>query len=472
MNSDAPGICTALAVLLVTHTLIVGQAFAADARVITYEEAVGIGLERNSDLRQAEIAAEVGSVAVAQARGRFLPDLSLSTRGGTNFGRNFDESEGRVIETSTRTASVGVSTSLPLFEGFANVAGLREAKLNEAAGRMDLARTRETVVFTVASNFLNLVQQQEELRVRRESLSAESALEQQISSYVEAGARTIADLYQQQASVASARLAVVEAERAVQLAEVDLMQTLQLDPAGTYQFEPVPYDAVAAAGEVPGLDAMLAQAYAQRADLRAEEQRAAATEQGIRIAKSSRWPSVSLSTGYGTNYTSSSDFDVLDQFDQRRGGSVTLGVAVPLFDRGSTRAAVRRAELESDSARIALESRRHEVGLEVRRAYQDLRAAREQLSSAHAQLKAADLALQAATDRYHAGAATLVELTQARVSQVQAASALVSARSNLLFQRTLVDYFTGALEPTTPSPAPAAEGAAWQEMEQASGRGS
>jgi len=428
-------------------------ALAADARVITYEEAVRIGLERNSDLRQAEIAAQVGSVAVEQARARFLPDLSLSTRGGKSFGRNFDESEGRVIETSTDTASVGVSSSLPLFEGFANVAGLREARLNEQAGQMDLTRTRETVVFTVASNFLSLVQQQEELRVRRESLAAQAELERQISSYVDAGARTIADLYQQQASVAAARLAVVEAERAVQLAEVDLIQTLQLDPAGTYQFEPAPYDEVAAAGAVPGLEAMLHTAYARRADLRAEEQRTAATAEGIRIARSTRWPSVSLSTGYSTSYTSASGFDVLDQFDQRRGGSVSLGVSLPIFNRGSTRAAVRRAELEADSAQIALETARQAVGLEVRRAYQDLRAAREQLTSADAQLKAADLALQAAQDRYHAGAATLVELTQARASQVQAASALVSARSNLLFQRTLVDYFTGALDPAGSSSA-------------------
>jgi outer membrane protein len=86
------------------------------------------------------------------------------------------------------------------------------------------------------------------------------------------------------------------------------------------------------------------------------------------------------------------------------------------------------------------------VGLDVRRAYLDFNAAREQLSAADSQVKAAELALQAAQDRYEAGAATLVELTQARASQVEAASALVTAKSNLVFQRTLVDYFTGELQ--------------------------
>jgi len=440
----------ALATVLVPFALVMFSmqaALAADSRVITFDDAMRIALERNGTLRQAQIAAEASSVAVDQARAQFLPDLSLSSRGGKSHGRTFNEAEGRVIDTSTDTVSLNASSSVTLFDGFANTSELRQARRNEQATTLDLSRTRETVVFTVASNFLALVQQQEQLRVRRESLAAESALERQIAHFVDAGARTIADLYQQQAAVASARLAVVEAERAAQLAEVDLMETLQLDPAGTYQFEPPPADAAAASQDGVLLQAMLANAYAKRTDLQAEENRLEAADQAVKAARGARWPTLSLTAGYGTNYTSTSEFDWQEQFDQRRGGSVNLSVSVPIFNRGATRAAIRRAQLQAESARVDFETRRLDVGLEVRRAHLDFLAAREQLTSADAQLKAAELALQAAQDRYRVGAATLVELSLARAGQVQAASTLVSAKSNLLFQRTLVDYFTGGLAP-------------------------
>jgi outer membrane protein len=239
---------------------------------------------------------------------------------------------------------------------------------------------------------------------------------------------------------------VVEAERTAQLAEVDLMQTMQLDPSGAYQFEVPPFDTAAASYEVPSLAAMLADAYAQRADLQSEETRLAAAVEAIRVAGSGRWPSISLTTSYGTNYNSASDFGLSEQFDQRRGGSVGLGFSIPLFDGGQTRNAIRRAEVEADTARLALETRRNEVGLDVRRAHLDYRAAREQLSAAEAQSKAAELALETAQERYRAGAATLVELSEARATHVQAAGALISARSNLMFQRTLVGYYTGQLD--------------------------
>jgi outer membrane protein len=435
-----------LAVLAaIAALLMLRPAVGAEARIVTFEDALQIALEHNSTLRQAQNAARTSDVNVYQARGQFYPDLSLSSRGSQNYGRNFDESEGRVFDTSTRSASVGLSSSVTLFDGFGNTATLDQAKLDQQASNRDLTRTRETVVFTVAANFLALVQQREQLRVRRESLAAESELERQIKDYVDAGARTVADLYQQQSNVAAARLAVVDAERAAQLAEVDLMETLQLDPAGAYQFEPPPYNP-GMTRDAPTLDAMLASAYAQRADLRAEENRLDAAGQGIRIAKSGRWPTISLGADYGSDYTSSSDLGLGDQFDQRRGGTLGLSFTLPIFNRGNTTASIRRAEIEANNAQIALDTLRTQVGLDVRRAYLDFNAAREQLSAADSQVKAAELALQAAQDRYQAGAATLVELTQARASQVEAASALVTAKSNLVFQRTLVDYFIGELK--------------------------
>lgn len=60
-------------------------------------------------------------------------------------------------------------------------------------------------------------------------------------------------------------------------------------------------------------------------------------------------------------------------------------------------------------------------------------------------MRAADQALLTSRERYNAGAATLVELAQARATQVQAASAMISARYNLVLQGTVIDYYTGAL---------------------------
>lgn len=434
------------ALLLWTFSVVLPAA-AADTRIITFEDAIRIALEQNTTLRQAQNTAASAEVGVSEARMQFVPDLRLNTSGSKEFGRNFSQIEGRIVDQTSTSVNLGLSSGVTLFDGFANTATLRGAKLTDQASKLDLGRARETVVFSVASNFLTLIQQQEQLRVRRESLTAESALLEQVKTYVNAGARTTADLYQEQANVANAQLAVVDAEHALGLARIDLMDTLQLDPAGVYDFQPPNDEQLRSSKDLPPLDQMLPQALEKRGDISAEEARVSAAEQSERVARSGYWPDLSLNTGYGSGYTSLSPFGFTDQLDQRRGGSVGLNLSLPLFDRKSTANATRRAVLHTQSERIALDNLRQGVGLQVRRVQLDYRSAQEQLAAAEAQQRSADLALQATRQRYQAGAATLVELSQSRATQVQAASTLVSARYNVLFQRTLADYYLGELDP-------------------------
>ena len=94
-----------------------------------------------------------------------------------------------------------------------------------------------------------------------------------------------------------------------------------------------------------------------------------------------------------------------------------------------------------------LDSLEQDVGSQVRTAILDLESARAQLTAAEAQLAAAERALEVTDQRYKAGAATLVELTESRATQVAAASAEVTARYDVEFRRRLLDYYVGGLTP-------------------------
>ena len=420
---------------------------AAPSQAITFDDAIRIALRQNTTLQQANNASANNAAAVRQQRLSFLPDLRLSTSSGQSYGRSFSQDEGRIINETTQSLNAGLSSNVTVFNGLTNIASLRSAQLNEDAGERSVQRAEQTVAFTVASNYLALVQQQEQLRVQRENLASQEAQERQIKAFVDAGSRPISDLYQQQATVAAQRSQVVNAERAFELAKVDIIQTLQLDPRGTYTFVPPAIDTTVRTSVAFNLDSLLTRAVGQRADLFAQQSLVGAASQNVRAARGGRWPALSLSAGYNSAYNSATDLGFTDQLDQRRGGSVSLGLSIPLFDRGSTSLATQRASIAEDNARLTLKDRQQQIGLEVRRAYLDYQAATQQLDAAEAQLRAAQLALESSQQRYNVGAATLLEVTQARAAQLQAASNLVSARYGLLFQRTLIGYYVGDLNP-------------------------
>ena len=414
--------------------------------VITLQDAIRIALAQNTQVRFARNSLILDSLAIRQAKNAFLPNLSASSSASQDVANG---SGGNPF-----SASIGASSGVTIYNGGQNRNILRQARTNAAAGVADVARTRQSLVFTVASDYLALITQQQQLRVQQENLTAQEQELTQLQEFVRRGTRPIGDLYQQQAAVASTRLAMVNARRGTDLAKVNLIQELVLDPRLEYTFATpvdstaVPADTTAPPLQVFNLDSLISVASQQRVDLRAQALRVQAAQTEIAIAEGGRKPTVSGSAGYGTGYNSGSDQGFATQLNQRRGGSVGVNVSVPILDRGAVSIAKQRAQVQLENELLTMRDLEQSVALDVRRAYLDYLSAGEQFAAATAQERAAALALQAAQTRYRVGLATLVEVTLARASLIQAQSAVVSARSSLIFQQALMSYYTGALDPS------------------------
>ncbi|MEO8562062.1 MAG: TolC family protein [bacterium] len=411
------------------------------SRTITLQQAIAIALQENNTLRLVRNNIVLDSLAVRQARNAFLPNLSVSSQASQ---RVLSGNQGQ----NTLGMNGSLSSGVTLFNGGQNRNILRQAQQNQQAGGFDLGRARQGVVFTVASDYLNLITQQEQLRVQQENLTAQEEELRQLQEFVNRGTRPIGDLYNQQAAVASTRLALVNARRASENAKVDLIQELVLDPRVEWVFE-TPTTSGPAAPQSFRLDSLLDLALAQRVDLQAQRYRVRAAETEVAIAKGGRLPVVTGSAGFGSGFSTSGDQGFFNQLDASRGGSIGVGVSVPIFDRGAVSIARQRAQVQLENELLTLRDVAQSVAIQIRRAYLDYVAAEEQLVAATAQQEASALALRAAQSRYNVGSSTFIEVTLARAQLIQAQSAVVNARSALVFQQALMSYYTGVLDPAT-----------------------
>jgi outer membrane protein len=251
---------------------------------ITFDDAIAIALRQNTTLRHSENAAAMSATDVTSKKSAFLPTLSLVTNSAQNVGRSLSQLDGAVSNQTSQSLSTGLSSSVVLFDGLRNVSELRAARSSEAASNSDLTRARQTTVFTVASDFLTLVTAQAQLQVQQQNLSAQEAQESQLQKLVAAGARPISELYQQQATTASARSTVVTASHEVELGKIALIQTLQLDPRATYDFVAPVIPTGPRAAQSFQLDSLLDRAFASRVDLVAEQARVEAAPKPRRPA--------------------------------------------------------------------------------------------------------------------------------------------------------------------------------------------
>ncbi len=421
----------------------------AQKRVITFDEAVQIALDQNIALKRAANSLELQAIGVSRQRFDFLPNLTFSTSGSQSYGRSFNFDEGAIVNQTTNGLNSSLSSSVNLFNGFGDVAALEQARLQHGARDLDYERQRQTVVFTVMSNYLTLIERREQILIQEENLAAQREQLTQIEEFTRVGSRPMSDLFQQQAAVASAELEVLQAQRLYQLSEVSLIQTLQLDPFGDYEFAVPAVEDAALTPQPYNVRTMLQNAFERRYDLQAQQRDIEAAAEGIRVARAGYWPSLNFSASTTSSYTDAALENFNDQFfDRNRRSSLGLSLSFPLFDRFLTRNGVQQARVQLENARLDLENLQQDIALQVRQSYLDYLSDEKRLEVTEVQLRAAEQALEAAQERYNVGASTLVELTQARATAVQAASNRAAAKYDFLFRKRLIEYYIGVLNPT------------------------
>jgi outer membrane protein len=462
------------------------------SEAITYEDAVQLALERNYQLRQSRNNVATQSISVGQNRAEYYPNLNVSAGGSRDFGRNFSQSEGGIISQTSNSANFGASSSYTIFDGFRRDATLDQAQARTEAAGNTLQRTRQDVVYQVLQRYIGLAQNRALVEVRREQLQLRREQLEQTQAQIEVGEKAPSAVYQLQADVASARQQLVEARRNAQISKTELVRLLVLDPFSRYTFETEGLRSRLDTGQAPRpyrLDALLATAYQERADLRAQRASINADEQGVRAARAGWWPRLTLSASYGSSYYSLSERPVegtgappetvqitpdgggepieiavpgtgrpperrrpgfFDQLDARRGGGISLSLSYPLFDRFQRSYNIEQEQVQLQNTRFQKELLRQNIAVEVRQALVSYRNARTQLEVANEQLQAARQAQEAAQERYRLGANTYVELAEANAALADAQTNRVSAQFELLLQRERIDYITGTLDPEAP----------------------
>ncbi|MBT8399580.1 MAG: TolC family protein [Rhodothermia bacterium] len=456
-------IASRLLVIGALSVLGIAPSSVAQTQRITFDDAVTLALERNVDLKKAENDVALQDQIVAREKADFLPDLNVSLRPSRSWGLTFDQTSFRQVTQKSDFFSVSASSSVNLFDGFGKVATLREAQHTLESSSLTLERRRQTVFFNVIQAYLQVILDKEQVQIRAEDVESQQQQLRRIEEFTRVGSRPISDLYQQQATLAASELQLLEAERAVQLSEVRLIQVLELDPLRVYDFDAPLQEDIDLSASTYELDALLQSSFQQRLDLQALDASIASSEEGIRAAKSGRYPSLTLFSSGGSSYSSLREEPIIDvndqvtgfervpfadQLEDNRSASLGLTLSIPIFNRLFTKTNIQQARIRHSNLGLDRQNLEQNIALEVRQAYLDYLTAVKRLDVTEKQVRSARQAEQVESERYDIGASTLVELTQARASLVDAESQRAQAVYQFVFQGKVIEYYLGTLNPS------------------------
>lgn len=427
---------------------------AQDVQKITLQEAIDIALENNYQLKQASNDLALTNKQLTGEKLDFAPSISGGVSGFNDVGRQFIPGTGNFANTTVRGVNSRLNLDMNIFSGFENINSLRSTQFDQRSNEENQQWVKENIIFDTASNYLQVLLDQELLSIARENLQSSQQQLKQVQAQVEVGSRPTVDLYDQQSTVASNELTVTNRENNLKLSRLRLIRSMQVDPRKEYEFVTPEINPDQINTEEYNVQKLIDTALENRSDLQREQYNIQSLQYQLQATKGSLYPSLSFSASISSGYNDQNInrntgelFSFQDQFwDLNVNKSLGLSLNIPIFSGFDRRLNVQSQEINYKNAKLSLENTRLQVIQEVNQAYNDYESIIKEMESTQKALQAAERTYETQKQRYEVGAGTLIELSQANAQYVQAQADYTNAVYNYVFQKKILDYYIGKLD--------------------------
>ena len=417
---------------------------AAQHKEWTLRECVNHALEHNITVKQSTLNVEQKEIDLNTAQGRRLPGVNASGSESLSFGRGLT-ADNTYTNSNTSSTSFSLGMDVPVFQGMQINNGVKMGRLDLQAAMADLAKAKDDVRIAVAQAYVQILYNQELLKVAVSQEAHDSMLLYQMEEKKNVGKASAADVAAQQATLAQSKVSRTQAEANLKMAVLELTQLLELpSPEGFTVAAPASTDFATDILMTP--EAIYEQAVGVKPAVLSVELALDRADLSIASAKGAYLPSLSLSAGLGSNYYTTSKMNYGSFADQMRNNFsqyVGLSLNVPIFTRFSTRNNLRTAKVNKVNQMLQVESVKKALYKEIQQAYYNaVNSQAKYLGSSEARNSAYEH-YRLTEEKYINGKAGIAEYNDAKNNFLRAESDLLRSRYECLFQTRLLDFYRG-----------------------------
>jgi outer membrane protein len=420
--------------------------------LLTLDEAVRIALQTNSTLKQSENAISAYETGELAGYGGLMPTVGAQL--GWNWsrveaGETFIPGVGTFQQPAQeeRSISAGIGADWLLFDGLSNFAALSQSQNELESAQLSLARLKQDIVFQTITYYYDVVNFQQLLKVKEEDVIYSQKNYETISERNKLGAVTLADVYASQVRLGNAELEVIRANNNLETAKTNLLYFLGLNVLEEYEFS----DSLSTSEQAvldqslskdfENIKSLVNDALQNRLDYASARFNLESAYNGVTIARSGHFPSLTGSASYSTSANVMKDLFEADRY------FVGLNLNIPIFSGFSVVNRVQQAQVNAMTREIELSDLEREITRGIHKTFLDLQGAEKLLDVSQRNVTAAEENRKIEQEKYNLGAGTLLnvlvansEYVTAQTNYINAQFAYVTLSEQLKYQLGVLDY--------------------------------
>jgi outer membrane protein len=424
----------------------------AQHREWTFQQCLDTALQRNISLNQSRLNDDLNRITLDQSKASLYPFLSASGRDGVGFGRSLNPTTNQYVAKTTNSTSVGVSTSVTLFNGFQLTRTILQNKMNLDAGKTDIDNIKNQVTLNITTAYLQVLFDYEILAAAKSQAEATAAQVDQTEKQVKVGTVPESNLYTIRSQQATDKLAVVTDQGTLDLAKVALEQLMLLPIMDSFDVK-IPDFAEPSVMLSKTNQQIYAKALTVQPQIAGASLRTNSALLGIKISEGARYPTLSLSGAANSNYAVSSRNGVADnvpkaspffpQLWNNLGESIGLNLSIPIYSNRQIKSNIERAKVNALMSQLNEQNIKLQLRTTIEQSYVDLKNSVNKYAATKEQIAAAELAYKNMERKYKVGMSTAIDFLIEKNAFYLAQSNGIQAKYDCIFKSKILDFYQG-----------------------------
>jgi len=425
------------------------------AHAYTLPELIDLAESTNPLTRIAWNDARNAALAAGIAKSSYLPHISASALGGYQSGHGtLSTPVGQASGSGSAQGAVSVLALQWLLFDFGERSGLVEAaEQDSVVANIGFTAVHQRIIHEVSVAFYVYQAARARAATAQQALKNSDAVLVAAQSRFSQGIGTVVEVAQATQNRAQANLVLVQADGAEKDTYLGLVTAIGISPLAKPQIAEMPLRPLSAALQTP-VEQIVDTAIASRPDVLSAYALEKASQARIRAAEAEFLPKVFVSafTSYASGSSTITAIPAVGQqaptvnlSNNRYGGSVFLGVTIPLYDGGLRSAVLAQARNNADSAAARLTRAKEEAVRQIVVSQNALASSLAAHDAAKALAVAAQTTYDAAFAAYRRGVGSITDTMLAQNQLIIARNASADAYSGALSAAATLALATGSI---------------------------
>tara|TARA_B100000003_G_C10926822_1_gene369485 strand:+ start:195 stop:1637 length:1443 start_codon:yes stop_codon:yes gene_type:complete len=449
------------------------------------EQCIEIALENNLQLKRSIINEQLQKVGYNQSLLQQAPTLNVFSNYGNNYGRSIDPTTNTFISNNSNFSGISASSNMNLFSGFSVRNNIKRSKVLLEKSVFDLENTKNNVMLSVVRAYLNVLLNTDRLDNARFQLQSTQEQLNRTNKLVDAGSIAITNKLNLEAQLAGDELALIQQENNYRLTILQLKQLLLLETQKEIKIIKPVVELSPSTVIDSNPNEIFNLAVSLLPEIKSAEKNAQSSLYDLRISRSGRYPSISVSSNFSSNYSSfanrerefydgfsmqpttigfltnnpletvsslslvpnvvgsDKDFTILEQWKDYLSKSLSFSISIPIFNRYQTSANIKRAKLNKEIADIGVIEARNQVRQTIETSFNDALAASKSYSASQKQVRALEESFRIIKSQYNLGSVNYTEYQISNNNLVRATNDLLSSKYDYIFKLKVLDFYQG-----------------------------